>query len=172
MDWNIRAPPPVPEPSVVPYIGTWIETFSLAIFNTAYRRTLYRYVDWNCSKQDDTRIEWCRTLYRYVDWNILLVKWRNLQIRRTLYRYVDWNASLCPFTPNNRVVPYIGTWIETIRIKPEFGLRFVVPYIGTWIETLGLIRDKTFISRTLYRYVDWNLINKTQLAGLTKSYLI
>ncbi len=33
------------------------------------------------------------------------------------------------------VVPYIGTWIETmsegVTDKPEI----VVPYIGTWIET-------------------------------------
>ena len=33
------------------------------------------------------------------------------------------------------VVPYIGTWIETVmsRLK-DAGLN-VVPYIGTWIET-------------------------------------
>ena len=33
------------------------------------------------------------------------------------------------------VVPYIGTWIETLiptNKSPEYG---VVPYIGTWIET-------------------------------------
>ena len=47
------------------------------------------------------------------------------------------------------VVPYIGTWIETIRIKPEFGLRFVVPYIGTWIETPGNIAKKAFKSSYL-----------------------
>ena len=34
------------------------------------------------------------------------------------------------------VVPYIGTWIETLMMaKYRYGL-YVVPYIGTWIETL------------------------------------
>ena len=34
-----------------------------------------------------------------------------------------------------RVVPYIGTWIET-QIKEILEGRYkVVPYIGTWIET-------------------------------------
>ena len=33
------------------------------------------------------------------------------------------------------VVPYIGTWIETIKIRNIPFPRLVVPYIGTWIET-------------------------------------
>ena len=33
------------------------------------------------------------------------------------------------------VVPYIGTWIETFDFKQEEGEGIVVPYIGTWIET-------------------------------------
>ena len=37
------------------------------------------------------------------------------------------------------VVPYIGTWIETRKNKLLLPLVIVVPYIGTWIET-GLIR--------------------------------
>ena len=36
---------------------------------------------------------------------------------------------------SRKVVPYIGTWIET-SIKEEYYLSIpVVPYIGTWIET-------------------------------------
>ena len=34
-----------------------------------------------------------------------------------------------------RVVPYIGTWIETTEIRRESIVNAVVPYIGTWIET-------------------------------------
>ena len=33
------------------------------------------------------------------------------------------------------VVPYIGTWIETRSSKTYNILIYVVPYIGTWIET-------------------------------------
>ena len=34
------------------------------------------------------------------------------------------------------VVPYIGTWIETIHFYLFRVRASVVPYIGTWIETL------------------------------------
>ena len=33
------------------------------------------------------------------------------------------------------VVPYIGTWIETINDFRNVNAYQVVPYIGTWIET-------------------------------------
>ena len=33
------------------------------------------------------------------------------------------------------VVPYIGTWIETIAVGVAMIGLAVVPYIGTWIET-------------------------------------
>ena len=33
------------------------------------------------------------------------------------------------------VVPYIGTWIETVTENTLLTLPGVVPYIGTWIET-------------------------------------
>ena len=36
----------------------------------------------------------------------------------------------------SEVVPYIGTWIETIMLRYHLQLQWVVPYIGTWIETL------------------------------------
>ena len=34
------------------------------------------------------------------------------------------------------VVPYIGTWIETVKPEGLSTQNTVVPYIGTWIETL------------------------------------
>ena len=34
-----------------------------------------------------------------------------------------------------KVVPYIGTWIETKPFFTRFNTVLVVPYIGTWIET-------------------------------------
>ncbi len=55
----------------------------------------------------------------------------------------------------NKVVPYIGTWIETnMSIEFNAGLQ-VVPYIGTWIETeINDINEHVNLRRTLYRYVD------------------
>ena len=35
------------------------------------------------------------------------------------------------------VVPYIGTWIETIWKESFVKTHVVVPYIGTWIETVN-----------------------------------
>ena len=37
---------------------------------------------------------------------------------------------------NIDVVPYIGTWIETIGKTVTLHVASVVPYIGTWIETV------------------------------------
>ena len=52
------------------------------------------------------------------------------------------------------VVPYIGTWIETPK-KWSIGLSdIVVPYIGTWIETVSWWHCEKSLGRTLYRYVD------------------
>ena len=34
------------------------------------------------------------------------------------------------------VVPYIGTWIETLFAERFDRCHYVVPYIGTWIETV------------------------------------
>ena len=53
------------------------------------------------------------------------------------------------------VVPYIGTWIETIQYRNLDKLDIVVPYIGTWIETtlIASVLER-LLCRTLYRYVD------------------
>ena len=40
------------------------------------------------------------------------------------------------------VVPYIGTWIETIEDKFKDEEKVVVPYIGTWIETIYFLRKR------------------------------
>ena len=52
------------------------------------------------------------------------------------------------------VVPYIGTWIETLTLNRVEQVLLVVPYIGTWIETEEKNKITTIKSRTLYRYVD------------------
>ena len=54
-----------------------------------------------------------------------------------------------------KVVPYIGTWIETAYIRARKDEILVVPYIGTWIETIAVgVAMIGLASRTLYRYVD------------------
>ena len=53
------------------------------------------------------------------------------------------------------VVPYIGTWIETMIVILNISVIAVVPYIGTWIETYFDLQERTvYLCRTLYRYVD------------------
>ena len=61
----------------------------------------------------------------------------------------------CKEVDSLAVVPYIGTWIETPRFIRLPLTIDVVPYIGTWIETkksASVIRIA--LGRTLYRYVD------------------
>ena len=59
------------------------------------------------------------------------------------------------FNDGLEVVPYIGTWIETLTPLDLLYANWVVPYIGTWIETyIYRINTCTYIRRTLYRYVD------------------
>ena len=56
---------------------------------------------------------------------------------------------------SGKVVPYIGTWIETLMSIAKGNVESVVPYIGTWIETAKYNIDyNKKNSRTLYRYVD------------------
>ena len=155
---------------VVPYIGTWIETGKFRrCLATCIRRTLYRYVDWNCwfdgqsgyslvvpyigtwietflelsyywhssvvpyigtwietyKEIIEGRFDVSRTLYRYVDWNHTERPALTPKKRRTLYRYVDWNHSRRGSHDRARVVPYIGTWIETV----------VGYYVDTFLES-------------------------------------
>ena len=43
------------------------------------------------------------------------------------------------------VVPYAGTWIETVLWKGAMQNGAVVPYAGTWIETISDHRKCTII---------------------------
>ena len=40
-----------------------------------------------------------------------------------------------------KVASFTDAWIETIRIKPEFGLRFVASFTDAWIETSTVLRN-------------------------------
>ena len=52
------------------------------------------------------------------------------------------------------VVPYVGTWIETVLLRLMNITYKVVPYVGTWIETLPRGYCHKPLCRTLCRYVD------------------
>ena len=47
MDWNVLKENMAVDQPVVPYIGTWIETYPVEDGTMLVGRTLYRYVDWN-----------------------------------------------------------------------------------------------------------------------------
>ena len=135
VDWNFSFKHIIAPSNVVPYIGTWIETNTLKSAAVNSSRTLYRYVDWNrkCNKHGcsdrvvpyigtwiETAIKGMsipgntsRTLYRYVDWNSWTAETSTSIKSRTLYRYVDWNGVILNDNIQMKVVPYIGTWIET-----------------------------------------------------------
>ena len=137
------------------------------------RRTLYRYVDWNNMRLNKRFFPNSRTLYRYVDWNINLVIRPRLLYSRTLYRYVDWNKSCFFIWHTGDVVPYIGTWIETIgagrRQKRAIG-RTLYRYVD-WNNTIRM-SFVTPLSRTLYRYVDWNTdVDTIKIQGLVVPYI-
>ena len=55
---------------------------------------------------------------------------------RIFYRCVDWNKIYLIRITVLIVASFTDAWIETIRIKPEFGLRFVASFTDAWIETL------------------------------------
>ena len=47
------------------------------------------------------------------------------------------------------VVPYIGTWIETVDLCSRIDVSQVVPYIGTWIETIDLLGQENGVKSYL-----------------------
>ena len=38
-------------------------------------------------------------------------------------------------SPEKRVTPYVGVWIETRKVAELTGIDLVTPYVGVWIET-------------------------------------
>ena len=132
---------------VVPYIGTWIETLvRLLILTVLFRRTLYRYVDWNSWTAETSTSIKSRTLYRYVDWNLLLRKNKLPLPCRTLYRYVDWNTVMLPYLSSSRS-------------------RTLYRYVD-W-NLLSTTNKIIMACRTLYRYVDWNRNTMRRPVGVT-----
>ena len=86
---------------------------------------------------------------------------------------MDWNKSCFFIWHTGDVVPYIGTWIETIgagrRQKRAIG-RTLYRYVD-WNNTIRM-SFVTPLSRTLYRYVDWNTdVDTIKIQGLVVPYI-
>ena len=74
-----------------------------------------------------------------------------------------WGCGLkCPgntaCSPNRKVTPYVGVWIEIKKGKDCHMVTFVTPYVGVWIEIIQVINTVSLvISHPLCGGVDWNL---------------
>ena len=99
---------------VVPYIGTWIETYKEVQIPQYYQSYLIQVRGLK------------RILRIYLRHNHLVVPYIGTWIE-TYFRSREQYLKT--------VVPYIGTWIETIGANKRQKRAIVVPYIGTWIET-------------------------------------
>ena len=160
------------ETAVVPYIGTWIETarwskkkalpssyliqvrglkldgectvFSLFLSYLIQVRGLKHIAGYRTLLYHPSYLIQVRGLKRQAaemptgDITSYLIQVRGL--KPSFCRY----STLCFY-----VVPYIGTWIETIRPSVKRYEQEVVPYIGTWIETAAKgqrpVRDRSYL---------------------------
>ena len=66
------------------------------------------------------------------------------------------------------VVPYAGTWIETVDIKTSIHKSGVVPYAGTWIET-QVRMDYVYQARVVPYAGTW--IETCEIHGDAQQYL-
>ena len=172
VDWNKRAPPPVPEPSsrifyrcvdwntlntIIPlcHIGAsftdaWIETTPTSLMYANWRRIFYRCVDWNPQIGQKDFLEISRIFYRCVDWNIhpisIIVTFHGshlLQMRGLKHGYrYDQNPRLC------RIFYRCVDWNNS--------------------ELVQLVHGG---GRIFYRCVDWNLKLKRH-GGVIVSHLL
>ena len=144
VDWNFEFTPFRGYGSVVPYIGTWIETTVWVIGLTIMsRRTLYRYVDWNL---------YCTSIA--IKWIIVVPyigTWIETRSKRLLLSIAV-------------VVPYIGTWIETDgNLKDGLTVcRTLYRYVD-W-NSWQPVRVSFGVCRTLYRYVHWPEVDTRVIA--------
>ena len=128
---------------VVPYIGTWIET--QAGLATCFGNSVVPYIGTWIETSLYRCPLWflCRTLYRYVDWNQTGINGKKAGSSRTLYRYVDWNWKLSSKITNrstSRTLYRYVDWNTFWAIRAT--ALSVVPYIGTWIETYFRSREQ------------------------------
>ena len=70
------------------------------------------------------------------------------------------------------VVPYIGTWIETYKEIIEGRFDVVVPYIGTWIETpiRSIVPKRAVVVPYIGTWIETSMA--TPDSNMSMSYLI
>ena len=103
-------------PSVVPLVGTWIETaisFTMASFVWSFPL-------------------WERGL-KLVDSIVRPYSYQSFPLWERGLKLLSINNSFSVLV----VVPLVGTWIETLLYAILSILFSVVPLVGTWIETRG-----------------------------------
>ena len=160
------------EDEVVPYIGTWIETTCEPPFRTASKsyliqvRGLKHIAGYRTLLYHPSYLIQVRGLKRQAaemptgDITSYLIQVRGLKLiikdkeitekMSYLIQVRGLKPSFCRYsTLCFYVVPYIGTWIETIRPSVKRYEQEVVPYIGTWIETAAKgqrpVRDRSYL---------------------------
>ena len=131
---------------------------------------------WVCGlKLRSWKLIYCRlshTLRGCVDWNCLLVLSTEVWASHTLRGCVDWNIALLLNLIDNRVTPFVGVWIETVKLSISRRMNGVTPFVGVWIETA--IKDVAYfdeLGHTLRGCVDWNF-EKVIIADVSKSHTL
>ena len=101
--------------NVAPYVGAWIET-------PATTRS-----SWQPTWSHPT---WVRGLKLVAICSAIVAFLSHPTWVRGLKRSFDKVGSFLP-----AVAPYVGAWIETLRVFSLSISWFVAPYVGAWIET-------------------------------------
>ena len=168
----------IPSPSVVPYIGTWIETGLIRIellggtksYLIQVRGLKHKII--NIKRGHLTVVPYIGTWIetKSLTLNSLRVRSYLIQVRglkhfcldREHHRHKSYLIQVRGLKQNqlytrcrpHQVVPYIGTWIETIAVGVAMiGLAsYLIQVRG--LKLLLVIMLIPFLSRTLYRYVD------------------
>ena len=103
--------------SVTPYVGVWIETFE----GSGLYNGILSLLMWECGlKQVLNTLEATHRLS--------LLMWECGLKRNQIEEEQD----------NLDVTPYVGVWIETVKLLDELDNYKVTPYVGVWIETKTL----------------------------------
>ena len=127
---------PFAEYAVAPYVGAWIETSNyrqqfeesfVAPYVGAWIETVQSL---NYSKVDLSHPTWVRGLKH----NLATDDNGKNQSHPT------WVRGLKPYINYTKIIhvivaPYVGAWIETLRLSYYLPTYFVAPYVGAWIET-------------------------------------
>ena len=116
VDWNIRNGHRSNSFNVTPFVGVWIETEP----NWVFAVVMTSHPSWVCGLKllllQVVLLAIRHTLRGCVDWNTGLVNMSREKVCHTLRGCVDWNKLTTDSLPNWGVTPFVGVWIETLRV--------------------------------------------------------